>query len=286
MVAHSSSYARFFLSDNPFPASPTVDPFSADKRLNGSIFNETIFRSQLDNLTDKLKRRLNLIYVQSQAFDMGVGKSAVLVWSWRTIVEEGSLGAGVYLRCGGARNINSPSDFAREVVVAWHNSGSLWRWLLSILEACAAQLGSEAIFPVASAKEFAKRHQTLPATTVNIRPFSLTGLQPNRLIGQLMEFTLKETSLPSEEPLKLLLETYLSRPSDFPEQVSKRFKKREALAYAALLNSPPIRTPENTSSFFSTSLKRRSMACRDGPCEHWRKACGFCWKHPLEPQPL
>ncbi|MFA6242301.1 MAG: hypothetical protein WC655_15310, partial [Candidatus Hydrogenedentales bacterium] len=80
-------YERFFLSENPFPPEPVVNPESSDKRVNGQIYVEEIRASELkrieDNFikhpqSDPMHLRLGLI-ADTSYIGRGNGKSAFLV---------------------------------------------------------------------------------------------------------------------------------------------------------------------------------------------------------------
>ena len=44
-----NSFSEYYLKENPFPETPVIDPLSNDIRLNGEIFNEAIFKKEIEN---------------------------------------------------------------------------------------------------------------------------------------------------------------------------------------------------------------------------------------------
>ena len=44
-------YKKYYLKDNPFPVTAVIDPYDPDPRINGSIFQEEIFKKERKFIT-------------------------------------------------------------------------------------------------------------------------------------------------------------------------------------------------------------------------------------------
>lgn len=86
-IVHEGRYERLNLRENPFPASPFVNPYSSDRRSNGEIYepsirfleNQLIRRNFLEaSQTDPNHLRLGYI-IDTSYVGRGNGKSAFLV---------------------------------------------------------------------------------------------------------------------------------------------------------------------------------------------------------------
>ena len=87
-------YAKFKLSDNPFPVDAILTPQSPDPRNNGTIFASTIRRDIIESFEEKLigkgsfNNRYRLGYLWAEGgieYGRGVGKTALLKYFQRKI---------------------------------------------------------------------------------------------------------------------------------------------------------------------------------------------------------
>ncbi|SRR6266702_782147 len=158
-----TDYHQFDLRDNPFPEVATLDPSSPDPRINGEIFCEQIVGEEMQAVTEKMRRRVNVIYVAGLEFDKGVGKSALVAHSWRSFSKEGVVTAP-YVRC---KSKNRPGDLSDLLVREWTKQGILWNTFGQLLLRYASEHPSPNLTRQAievMLKVFQKPPETLPFT--------------------------------------------------------------------------------------------------------------------------
>lgn len=117
-----SDFSRYCLRENPFPETAVINPLSDDIRLNGSIFNDGVFRKEIESLRKKTEQGVNVIYLAGIEFDRGIGKSALMINHMR-ILKSYSDCTCAYVRCS---EKEKPRDAIRRVIEQWHFNGYLW----------------------------------------------------------------------------------------------------------------------------------------------------------------
>ena len=215
-------YSKYFLSDSPFPSAAVVDPRSDNVRINGTIFNEKIFREEIELLRQKIGSRTNMIYVAGLKFDKGIGKSALIAHEWRRLTTAQNA-TSIYVRC---KPREDRGDFCRAIVMEWHRLGHLWLAFRKILLQYADEKRSlrlskesvETLFNVYKAPP-----ETLPLTlyTHIARPSSLSKELVNWLSDKLSV---------NKEPTSIVVDTYLTHPSSLVDKLAKaRFDEIDML---------------------------------------------------------
>lgn len=116
------NFAKYYLKENPFPETAVIDPFSEDIRLNGEIFNEEIFKREIENLRKKTQQGINVVYLAGIQFDRGIGKSALMINHMRRL-RNSPASTCAYVRCC---EKEKPKDAVRKVIEQWHLCGYLW----------------------------------------------------------------------------------------------------------------------------------------------------------------
>ena len=76
-------YDEYLLMENPFPITASINPFDFDPRMNGTIFLKEIFEDAIQDLSERTKRGINVIYISGAQQERGVGKSALMIYQWR-----------------------------------------------------------------------------------------------------------------------------------------------------------------------------------------------------------
>jgi hypothetical protein len=210
------SYKKYFLSDNPFPSTAIVDVNSQDIRINGTIFYEGIFKSEIEELRKKLEAKTNLIYIAGLKFTRGTGKSALLVNIWRRMQNNESV-ASVYIRCTESSPNNKPSGFATSIILELHRKGYLWEafrrlLLMYVQDRPSALLTREAIDTLFRA--FPKPVERLPLShyTYITDPFILAKALSN--------WSCEKCGAAGKAPLTLF-SCYLTEPTSFEEKYPK-----------------------------------------------------------------
>ena len=95
-VAGAARYERFGLVENPFPSEPVVNKESADRRINGDIFEAAIREKELQQIVESFLRQpqeepnhLRLGYIIDMSYvGRGNGKSAFLLYLLHQINKE------------------------------------------------------------------------------------------------------------------------------------------------------------------------------------------------------
>jgi hypothetical protein len=199
----------YFLRENPFPATPLLDPSSDDDKVNGRIYNPHIREDEIKSFESKIRQRPPLIYIENSVFERGVGKSALLVQQWRQLQQHAEV-TSIYIR---SIEKLKPADFASRLIERWHQEGHLWAVVLEVL-ACYVDDNPQSEMSVAGFSLFKEKFPELPT-----RPFSLTHFNvfnPKRLIGDLAVLAHRQVGDHLHLDLaKAFFEAYLTDPNQF-----------------------------------------------------------------------
>ena len=201
-------YERYFLSGNPFPETAVIDPFSDDNRVNGSIFQASLFRDEIENLDLKTQRKINMTYLSGIQFVKGVGKSALLIHHWRKCRELPE-SSSIYLRCD---EKDKPKDLCINIIDAWHRDGTLWQVFKTILLEY-SETNKDPLLAPDAVKFLLDAHPDLP----NHLPLNLYTQVRNEesLARSLTSYTLKKHRV-NEKNLTLFFKSYLTEPVGYP----------------------------------------------------------------------
>ncbi len=211
-----NNYERYYLSDNPFPSTPILDPGSEDDRVNGKIYNPHIRETEIISFESKIRQRLPLIYIENSEFERGVGKSALLVQQWRQLQIQSDVTSIYFRSIEGMR----PGDFASKIIDRWHAEGHLWVVLLQILTSYVTN-ASQAEMPSAGLALFKERYTILPQRPIYLSNF--TVFNPNRLITDLAALVHEKAhDYLSIDLAKSFFETYLTEPNRFLQILKKQ----------------------------------------------------------------
>lgn len=80
-VEQENHYRRLGFIQNPFPANPSVVPYSDDPRVNGSIFLESIRKEEINAFHDHIvnsENQIGLMMDYAAYKGRGIGKTAFL----------------------------------------------------------------------------------------------------------------------------------------------------------------------------------------------------------------
>ncbi len=214
-------YREYYLSDNPFPITPILDPNSDDDRINGRIFNSDIMTEEIRSFRSKIRRRPPLIYVENSDFVRGVGKSALIVQQWRQLQGHENV-TSIYVR---SEKKLGPADFAARLISHWHQDGYLWPTVLRTLAAYVEKNPRGEITP-AGVGAFTEAFPQLP-----LRRFSLLNFMvynPDQLITDLATWAHQQAG--DGLPLDLahvFFQSYLTDPRTFPDAYPKALRKQK-----------------------------------------------------------
>ena len=206
-------YSKYFLSDSPFPSAAVVDPRSDNVRINGTIFNEEIFREEIELLRQKIGSRTNMIYVAGLKFDKGIGKSALIAHEWRRLTTSHNT-TSIYVRC---KPREDPRDFCRAIVMECHRLGHLWLTFRKILlqyadEKRSLRLSKESVETLFNV--YKTPPETLPLTLYT----HITS--PSSLSKDLISWLSDKLGV-SKEPISIIVDTYLTSPSSLADKLAK-----------------------------------------------------------------
>lgn len=206
-------YSPYFLSENPFPSAAVVNPISDNPRINGTIFNEYIFKEEIALLRQKIGSRTNMIYVAGLRFDKGIGKSALIAHEWRRMTTAQNT-TSIYVRC---KPREDPEDFCRAIVMEWHRLGHLWQTFRKILlqyaeEKHSLTLSKESVETLFNVYKYPP--ETLPLTLYT----HVTS--PSSLSKDLTSWLLEKLGV-SKEPISIVVDTYLTSPSSLADKLAK-----------------------------------------------------------------
>jgi len=210
-------YGKYFLTDNPFPRDPSVNPFDPDKRNNGSIFNVEIRQRELQELRAKIESKLIMVYLRASFKVKGMGKSAIAVQEWKRVQGLSDV-TSVYLD---ARS-RGPQEFCEGIVRAWHDAGYLWNAVKDILQTYATGESAPAIEQDV-VEDIARSSPSMP-TAIDLRRYIYKG-SVSSAIKKVAEWTVRNTPNVLQEVAESFFETYLSRPPEFPRVHSAMRRK-------------------------------------------------------------
>jgi hypothetical protein len=216
-----SFYEPYCLRDNPFPATPLLDPSSSDDRVNGRIYNPHIRESEIQSFESKISQRPPLIYIENSVFERGVGKSALLVQQWRQLQKQAQV-TSIYIR---ANERLSPVDFAARLIECWHHEGHLWAVVLHML-ATYVKGDPQSEMSFAGFSLFKEKLAVLPT-----RPFSLANFNvfnPKRLINDVANLAHRQEGDHLHVDLaRAFFEAYLTDPNRFLETYPTVLRKKK-----------------------------------------------------------
>jgi hypothetical protein len=216
-----NNYEKYYLSDNPFPAAPILDPGSDDDRVNGKIYNPHIREAEIHNFESKIRLRPPLIYIENSEFERGVGKSALLVQQWRQLRVQGD-GTSIYIR---STERLKPADFAARVIEHWHHEGNLWMVILQLLTLYVKD-NPNGEMPAAGFNLFKDKQPKLPKRPIPLSNFNV--FNSRRLIGDLAALVHEKTGDHlSIDMAKLFFETYLTEPDRFIQSYPGLLRKQK-----------------------------------------------------------
>ena len=205
-------YEKYHLKENPFPVTAAIDPTDPDPRMNGTIFLEDIFIKELQDLNNKTKRRVNLVYISGIEHDKGVGKSALMIHHWRKCLNENNCTA-IYIRL---EEKDKPRDICRKIIEQWHQNGTLWKKFQNqFIEYCKEQ--SNPMLQTDSVKYLFEKHPKLCPTL----PFTLyTQIRDSAAIAQQFTRYLERKTKTSLQDTEQLFKKYLTEPTTYIDTIS------------------------------------------------------------------
>ena len=217
-----NSYAGYQLRDNPFPATPIIDPNSPDDRINGRVYNPAIMGAAIQSFESKIQRRPPLIYIESSEFERGEGKSALTARHWRALQQEEGI-TSVYIR---SETGWKPADFAMRIIERWHEKGDLWKALLRIMHDYTRERPHSAI-PIDGADKFIESLPSMPLRQISLSNYMV--FNTDRAIGELAQWAVSRVggSLPLDLA-QAYFQSYLTDPRTFPDIYGKVLRKRKA----------------------------------------------------------
>lgn len=209
-----SDLSRYFLRENPFPQTAVIDPSSDDPRINGSIFLEDIFRRAIDNLRQKTERGVNVVYIAGIQYDKGIGKSALMIHHWRECCNSDDT-ISLYLRCG---ERDSVRDICRKVLESWHRQDALWNTFRRVL----IQFSKERKDPRLAEDAVEAMFNAFPHMPASLPLTLYTQVLNVKLVAEnLAAWAAAQTNARKESLLPLFV-CYLTKPSEFPEELKGR----------------------------------------------------------------
>jgi hypothetical protein len=218
-ISDEERYYPYFLRGNPFPQMAIIDPYSTDVRLNGMIFNKEIFQEETADLRQKIDSRINLIYITGGGWERGVGKSALMVQEWKRLTNQPNI-TSIYVK---VRPKSGPSDFCDDIVLRWHEGGFLWDALKKLLLKYAEEVPS----PKIESSDVRAFISTYPKMTDEIR-FGLFSFlyKIESVVADVAKWIRSRSYLAKEKIVQGFLETYLTKPSSFPDEWLKITRKK------------------------------------------------------------
>lgn len=204
-----SDYVLYFLRENPFPATPLLDPSSSDDRVSGRIYNPHIREVEIVSFESKIRQRPPLIYIENSVFERGVGKSALLVQQWRQLQHQ-SHATSIYIR---SNEKLKPSDFVARLIERWHQDGHLWSVVLGVLDVYVRD-NSQSEMSLAGYSVFREKFSQMPIRSFSLAPFNV--FNPSRLISDLVALACRQAGDHLHQDIaRVFFEAYLSNPNQF-----------------------------------------------------------------------
>lgn len=216
-----NSCESYFLRDNPFPATPILDPNSDDDRVNGRIYNPHIREAEIRSFDSKIRQRLPLIYIENSVFERGVGKSALLVQLWRQLQSEANV-TSLYIR---SKENLKPSEFVTRLIDRWHHEGHLWPAILRTMDIYVKEYPQGEITP-AGVNHFKDRFSGLPTRPISLSSFNV--FNPKLFINDLASLAHQQVGDNLHiELARAFFESYLTDPTKFLEYYPTILRKQK-----------------------------------------------------------
>ena len=211
-------YLPYYLTSNPFPSDPSFNKDSSDKRVNGSIFNEEIFKDELNKLYKLMDRRTNLVYCQNTSdYSVGVGKSSIIAHVWKTLQQSDDDISSIFIRC---QKKSTPETLCAETVGEWHRQGLLWKTLIGCLQHYVESVSAPEI--TAGSVQILSRN-IWPVDNVGLR--AIMVLSSLRLVSALTNWASSQVKSLKEEIVHTFFDTYLKSPKSFLTEYPKILKR-------------------------------------------------------------
>jgi len=219
----SRDYGRYHLSMNPFPQTATIDIYSSDPRINGSVFCKEVFDEEISELEGMLRRRTNLIYVLGYEWEKGTGKSALLVDAYKNFREiPNSL--NLYLKCSRQAPLDNPDGFCIGVVKELHLQNILWRTLQALLTEYVSE--AQPLFPKKAAIDTI--FEAYPEPPIRLPLVAYTHVRDPQTLASAAADWLHKTEGLDKAICERWLRTYLSEPREWSSLLDK-IPRRDAI---------------------------------------------------------
>ncbi len=206
-----NNFLKYYLKENPFPETPVIDPLSDDIRLNGEIFNEDIFRKEIENLRKKTQQGINVVYLAGIQFDRGIGKSALMINHMRRLMNSPA-STCAYVRCC---EKEKPKDAVKKVLEQWHLCGYLWE-AFKLAFIAFAQAKNDILLTSDSVESLFRANPTIPEKL----PLSLyTHTRDSEKVGKNFSNWISASLKISTPGIGLLTQDYLTFPPNFLESI-------------------------------------------------------------------
>jgi hypothetical protein len=215
-------YEPYYLRDNPFPATPLLDPSSDDDRVNGKIYNPYIREAEIHSFESKIRQRPPLIYIENSVFERGVGKSALLVQQWRQLQKQADV-TSIYIR---SNEKLRPVDIAARLIERWHQESHLW---IVVMQCLAAHVkdNPQSQMSLVGFNLFQEKLPSLPSRPILLTHFNV--FNPKRLISDLATLAHRQAGDHLHIDLaKVFFETYLTDPDKFLEAYPATLRKQKS----------------------------------------------------------
>lgn len=133
-VEQENQYKKFGFVQNPFPANPSVVPYSDDARVNGSIFLKSIRQEEMDAFRDHIvnsQNQIGLMMDYAAYRGRGIGKTAFLNFMKKSINKDlgdemsdgNSVIYAVYVAPSADNHNRTLSQVAHSIFTAMHKEG-------------------------------------------------------------------------------------------------------------------------------------------------------------------
>ena len=205
-------YEKYYLTDNPFPETAYIDPFSDDERVNGVIFQEKIFHKEISQLEMKTQRKVNMVYVSGIQFDKGVGKSALLIHHWRKCGEKPN-STSLYIRCD---EKDKTKDICKKIIKTWHGEGILW----NVFKTCLNQYALEERNPLLTFDAVKFLFESTPNLPQTLPLTLYTQVRNVETLAENLALFTQQRCKTKKENLEKFFKAYLTEPLQYPETLN------------------------------------------------------------------
>lgn len=209
-IVDNKRYHLYFLRGNPFPQMAIIDPYNNDVRINGMIFNKEVFQEEIEQLRRKINSKTNLIYITGGGWERGVGKSALLVQEWKRLTTLPHI-TSIYVK---VRPKSRASDFCDDVVLKWHKGDFLWEVLKRLLLKYAEETPSPKVTS-SDVKAFVSMYPKL-SDDIQFGIFSFL-YKTETVVSDMTKWISNRRPIVKVKIVHSFLDTYLTKPSDFPD---------------------------------------------------------------------